>query len=228
MKYARSAIKNYWVFEHKKALGLSLLVFTVSYSIGLAFFLITNFFFIPNLFTELAVALILFLLASIVAIGGFVNAHIKVSRLMNAKEHKAHSRNVGIFALLFFVGFIICLLPIILYSEIWELLLLLTIGGVLMLLFVAIFFVFGYKYYELAFASMLLWAVFVASELLIAPIFFSNKLLFYTFSLLIASIAILAVIGISGIVLLQSSTDEILKILPERNALFHKTKKIHF
>ncbi|MGC9099330.1 MAG: hypothetical protein ACP5HW_02160 [Candidatus Micrarchaeia archaeon] len=224
MKYARPIIKKYWVFEHKKALGLSFLVFAVSYSIGLSFFLIINSFFIPNPFIELAVILILLILASLVVIGSFVNAHAKVVRLMNQKEHIAHSRSVAIFMIFFFVGLLLCLLPLIFYTYPGEMFFLLSIGGILMLLYIAIFLVFDYKYYELAFASILIWAVFVAGVFLVTPIYFSNPPVFNVISLFITSIAIVTVLGISGVVLLQSSADELLKELKITKKLLDNAK----
>jgi len=76
MKYARPYIKKYWVFEHKKALGLSFLMFSATYSVGLAFFLILNAFFIPNIYTISVVVFLLFILLAFVIIGSVVNAHM--------------------------------------------------------------------------------------------------------------------------------------------------------
>ncbi len=211
MKYARQSVKDYWVFEHKKALGLSFLIFSASYSIGITFLLIINYFFLPNLFTAFTVVLLLFLIAALVMVGGFINAHNKVVKIMTPKEHRAHSKHVGIFLILFFIGLLLCMVPLIFYVYPGDIMFLLSIGGVLLLLYIIAAFIFNYKYYELAFASIFMWAVFVVSVFLITPIYFSNAALFEVISFLITSVTIVTVFGISGIMLLASSAEEIVR-----------------
>ena len=211
MKYARPYIKKYWVFEHKKALGLSFLMFSATYSVGLAFFLILNAFFIPSIYTTFVVVFLLFVLLAFVIIGSIINAHNKVSKLMNANERRAHSKHVGIFLILFIIGLVLCVIPLVFFIYPGMIMFLLTIGGVLLLLYIILMFVFDYKFYELAFASIFIWSVYVVSAFLIAPIYFSNHPLFNVISLFITSITIITVFAISGIMLLQSSFDEIIK-----------------
>ena len=211
MKYARAHIKRYWVFEHKKALGLSFLMFSATYSVGLAFFLILNTFFIPNIYTTFVVVFLLFILLAFVIIGSVVNAHNKVSKLMNPNERRAHSKHVGIFLILFIMGLILCIIPLVFFIYPGMIMFLLTIGGILLLLYIILMFVFDYKFYELALASIFIWSIYVISAFLIAPIYFLNHPLFNVISLFITSITIITVFAISGIMLLQSSFDEIIK-----------------
>ncbi len=210
VKYVRPKVRSYWVFEHKKALGVSFLIFAVSYSIGLSFLMIFNTFFTPNLVAIFSMVVLLIVLAAVVMIGSFVNAHNKVTKIMTLKERRIHSKHVGVFLILFFVGFIFSMIPLIFYTYPGEIMFLLSIGGILLLFYIMAALLFNYKYYELAFASIFLWSIFVITVFLVTPLYFSNPMLFQVISFLITSVTIVTVFGISGIMLLSSSAEEII------------------
>jgi len=217
LKYARPYIKRYWAFEHKKALGLSFIVFAVVYSIGLMFTTILSSFFLVNMVNLFAMILLLFILAAVVIIGSFINAHNKSIRLMNKEEHTKHSKHVGAFFILMVLGSLAFMLPMLLNVYPGQLMLLFSTGGVLLLLYIFLLLLFDYRYYEIAVASIFLWVVFVFTVFFVAPIYYSNAPLFEAVSLLIASVTLVTVFAISGMVMLHSAANEFLSDFKIRN-----------
>ncbi|MGC8710548.1 MAG: hypothetical protein ACP5RF_02990 [Candidatus Micrarchaeia archaeon] len=219
MKYARPYVKRYWIFEHKKALGLSFIVFAVVYSIGLMFTTILNSFFLVNITNIFTMALLLFILAALVIIGSLVNAHNKSTHIMSKEEHAKHSKHVGIFFILMILGSIGFLLPLIFDVYPGSLLLLFSAGGILLLLYAFLILIFDYKFYEIAIASIFLWAIFIFSVFFVAPIYYLNAPLFEAISLLVSSVTLVTVFAVSGIVMLHSAANEFLNDFKIRNKI---------
>ncbi len=208
MKYARAHIKRYWAFQNRRALGISFLSFGVMFGISVIFAVLFNQLFIVNPVSLFLVWILLLALAAIVMIVSLSLAHVHVANVMNDLEKMEHSKHVGWFLIVMFFAVFFFMLPIIFIPEATSLLILFSIGGILMVFYLATSLIFDHRYHEIAMASLLIWASFLLAFFTMWPQYYANPPLFESASFLVASTAIVVVFSMTGMAMLVHSSNE--------------------
>ncbi|MGC8622640.1 MAG: hypothetical protein ACP5UC_01610 [Candidatus Micrarchaeia archaeon] len=235
MKYVREHIKRYWAFSYRRAIGISMLTFSLALAIGMAFTSMLSTSFYSNYIAELAFWLLLILITVAVLVSSFVNAHISVVRFMDEVEHKEHSRHTAIWLTSIVVGTVAFFVPILFFNSMIEpLIFLFSFGGVLWVFYLSVYVIFKHHYNEIAFGALSLWIIFLFgmlslySSMTSVPVYMnvqqSSELL--RFSLFLSMASLITIFGIIGASLLFNSSryimDEFRQLLessqPKRKA----------
>ncbi len=208
MKYARTHIKRFWAFQNRRALGISFLSFAIIFGIGIVFTVILNQFFMYNPMNIFFAWIFLLALASIIVVVSLTKAHIHIASAMNKSERVEHSKYVGRFLIVMIAGIIVFMLPVVFAPLASSLVMLFSIGGILMVLYLAISLIFKHRYHEIAIASLLIWASFLLALFVIGPQYYYNPPLFDAASFLVASIVVLVIFSVTGMAMLVHSSNE--------------------
>jgi len=217
VRHARPYIRRYWAFMNRRAIGMSMAIFGILLSIGVIFTLVLDQFFIQNAVGLLVLWLVLFIMIILVALASIIKTHVEVAKLMNKEEYDVHSKNIAIFLLAMGFGSLAFVLPMLIISSEAALVVLFSTGGILFLLYVLLALVFGHKYHEIGFASVFIWAVFIAGVFMLTkPYIYNNPPLFETLAFLISTVAIVVVFSITGLVMVHNASNEFLKELERK------------
>ncbi|MCL4373761.1 MAG: hypothetical protein M1360_02665 [Candidatus Marsarchaeota archaeon] len=210
MKYAREHIKRYWIFEYRRALGISMVTFAIALSVGMVFTTLINAFAIPNPVYELAFWGLLILFTSLVLVSSFVNAHILSVKYMNDMERTRHSKYMGGWLTILAIGAIAFVIPLIFFTNVYEpVAILFGFGGVFLVLFLSVKYLFNYSYYEIAIGVAALWVVAIITAIgaytYSTP---SNTVALGSFSLFVSVLSLIIITGFIGMSLLVNATNE--------------------
>ncbi len=208
MKYARPHVKRFWAFQNRRALGVSFLSFAIIFGIGVVFTVILNQFFIANPANLFFAWVFLLVLASIIMIVSLGRAHVHTANFMNKAERTEHSKHVGRFLIVMAIGIIIFMLPVVFIPLASSLAMLFSIGGILMVLYLATSLIFNHRYHEIAIASLLIWASFLLALFVIGPQYYANPPLFEAVSFLVASTVVVVIFSMTGMAMLVHSSNE--------------------
>ncbi len=208
MKYARAHVKRFWIFQNKRALGISFLAFSIVFSVGIVFTAILDQFFIVNPANLFLAWILLILIASAVLVTSLSSAHTSIASVMNKAERAEHSKHVGRFLIVMTIGIVLFMLPIALIPLAASLTMLFSIGGILMVLYLTTSIIFKHRYHEVAVASLLVWLSFLLALVSIGPQYYLNPPFFEYFSFLIASVVVIVVFAMMGLIMLTSSANE--------------------
>jgi len=211
MKYAREHIKRYWAFSYRRAIGVSMLTFSIALAIGITFTAMISTFFYTNYAAVFAFWLLLILITVLVLVSSFVNAHISIVRFMNEVEHREHSKHTALWLFVITVGAVAFFIPILFFNNYIEpLIFLFSFGGVLWIFYLSVTAIFKHHYHEIAFGALALWIIFIAgliglhsfgSQLSVQQIGAAAK-----FSLFISMVSLVTIFGVIGVSLLFNSS----------------------
>lgn len=205
MRQAREHVRKFWAVQNRKVLGLLLVMFAAIYSIGFVFTNLLSQNFALNMTNILMMWAVLLAIGIALVFGVVSRKHLITTKLMNAKEHQMHSTNIGIFLIAITLGAILFALPVTLVPADASLMMLFSLGGILLLLYTFLNTVFGHSYYEIGFASLILWLVFVIGAISLASTAYTNPPLFQSLSFIIASITIITVFAVTGAAMLYNA-----------------------
>ncbi|MCW6161514.1 MAG: hypothetical protein LVQ97_04985 [Candidatus Micrarchaeales archaeon] len=212
MKYARDGIKHYWVFAYRRALGASMVTFAVALAAGILFSSVLGSVFLINPVISFVFWLLLILITAFTIVISFVNAHSSTTKFMNSKELPIHKKYVGAWLAIIVIGILSFLLPLLFVSYSFEpLIFLFTFGGILWIMYISVAALFRYRYVELAFGAVALWAVFVVSALLLAGNSSSASIASSSYAevtTITFTVMIILVFGIIGMMMLFNSTND--------------------
>ncbi|MDE1850761.1 MAG: hypothetical protein KGH54_03135 [Candidatus Micrarchaeota archaeon] len=208
VRHAREHVRRFWVAQNRRTIGLLMVMFAIIYATGFVFTTLLAQDFMGN------VPGVLFMWGILFAIGlGLIMAsvgvkHFSTTSMMSAKEHAVHSRNIGIFLVGIGIGAVLFALPVTLVPGFASLMVLFSLGGILLLMYTFLNAIFGHRYYEIGFASLVMWIVFVIGAFAFANIAYSNPPEFRSLSLMVASITIIVVFAITGVLMLYRAGAE--------------------
>ncbi|MDE1846297.1 MAG: hypothetical protein KGH53_03395 [Candidatus Micrarchaeota archaeon] len=202
MRQAREHVRKFWVMQNRRVLGLLFVMFAFIYSVGFVFTTLMAQNFMLNLTNIMLMWAILLAVGIGLVFGTVSRKHLVTTRLMNPKEHQGHSRNIGIFLIAITIGAILFALPVTLVPADASLMMLFSLGGILLLLYTFLNTIFGHSYYEIGFASLALWLVFVVAALSLASTAYANPPLFQSLSFIVASITIITIFALTGAAML--------------------------
>lgn len=208
MKYARTHVKRFWAFQNRRALGISFLIFSIIFSIGIVFTVILDQFFVVNQANLFLAWIFLIVVASVVMTASLGAAHTRTASVMNKEERREHSKHVGRFLIVMVAGIVLFMLPVALIPAASSLTMLFSIGGILMVLYLTTSLIFKHRYHEVAIASLLIWVSFLLALISIGPEYYLNPPFFAYFSFLIASVVVIVIFAMMGLVMLISSSNE--------------------
>lgn len=210
MKYAREHIKRYWVFEYRRALGVSMTTFAIALSIGVVFTSLISVLSIPNPLYEMIFWGLLILFTAMVLVSSFVNAHMLSIKYMSEEEYKKHSKYIGSWLTILAIGVIAFALPVLFFNNMYEpIAILFGFGGVFWVMFLSVKFLFNYSYYEIAVGATALWLVaLVALYGMLSAYPTSNAPTMGSFSLFISILSLVIITGFIGISLLVNASNE--------------------
>ncbi len=208
MKYAREHIKRYWVFEYRRALGVSLITFAIALAVGIVFTVLMSNMALPNPIDNMMFWALLVIFTSLVLVSSFANAHILSVKYMNIEEHIQHTKYVGGWLTILVLGAIAFMLPIIFFNNIYEpIMLTFGFGGIFWVLYLSVRFLFKYSYYEIAIGGTALWAVALLSALSVMATNASSAAA-SSFTLFISIISLIIVTGFIGMSLMVNASNE--------------------
>ncbi|MCL4411482.1 hypothetical protein M1329_00910 [Candidatus Marsarchaeota archaeon] len=162
MKYAREHVKRYWIFAYRRALGVSMVTFAIALAIGIMFTGLLSPSFTSHPMIEFAFWGLLIIVAALMLIMSFANAHRSSVRLMNELESRKHSKYMAAWVLAILVGIAVFVMPVVfINSFIAPLMFLLSFGGILWVLYISVTLLFRHSYKELAYGATALLVVFV-------------------------------------------------------------------
>ncbi|MEM0149643.1 MAG: hypothetical protein QXW10_01985 [Candidatus Micrarchaeaceae archaeon] len=210
MKYAREHIKRYWVFEYRRALGVSMVTFAIALSIGVVFTTLIGNLATPNATYELIFWGLLILFTAMVLVSSFVNAHILSIKYMTESEFKVHSKYMGGWLTILTIGVIAFALPLLFFTNIYEpIAILFGFGGVFWVMFLSVKMLFNYPYYEIAIGASALWIIaFIALFGIISAPQSVAAVAIGSFSLFISVLSLIIITGFIGISLLVNASNE--------------------
>ncbi|MGC8647664.1 MAG: hypothetical protein ACP5SA_02485 [Candidatus Micrarchaeia archaeon] len=209
MKYAREHIKRYWVFEYRRALGISMVTFAIALSIGIVFTTLMGNLASPNPVYNLVFWALLTIFTSLVLISSFVNAHLLSIKYMSEEEFRAHSKYMGGWLTILTLGAVAFMLPILFFTNIYEpIAILFGFGGIFWVLFLSVRMLFKYSYYEVAIGASALWIIAVIAILGVFSSNVTNIAAIDSFSLFISIISLIIITGFIGLSLLINASNE--------------------
>ncbi|MGC8652195.1 MAG: hypothetical protein ACP5UH_03015 [Candidatus Micrarchaeia archaeon] len=210
MKYAREHIKRYWVFEYRRALGISMITFAIALSIGVVFTMLISSLSYPNPFYELVLWGLLILFTVLVVVSSFVNAHILSVRYMNELERVKHAKYMGGWLTILVLGAIAFALPLLFFANAYEpIVILFGFGGVFLVIFLSVKVLFNYSYYEMAIGAAALWIVaLIAAMGVFTSSTPSNALALSSFALFVSVLSLIIITGFIGMSLLINASNE--------------------
>ncbi|MGC8669578.1 MAG: hypothetical protein ACP5TL_00280 [Candidatus Micrarchaeia archaeon] len=211
MKYAREHIKRYWIFEYRRAIGISMLTFSIALSIGVVFTSLLYALSISIPVYEIVFWSLLIILTALVFITNFVNAHLLSIKYMTNEEYKKHTKYMGGWLTILIAGAILFTLPILFFQSFYEpLIILFGFGGVLWVLFFSIKILFKYSYYEVAIGASAFWIVVLMSTLSIMSFSssISNQYVIESLSIFISILSLIVITGFTGMSLLVNASNE--------------------
>ncbi|MDE1825348.1 MAG: hypothetical protein KGH61_01730 [Candidatus Micrarchaeota archaeon] len=210
MKYAREHVRKFWMVQNMRTLGMLMVMFSVLYSIGFIFTTLLDRGFVGALDNVLIMWGIIFALLAAMIIGSIVIKHRQTTLLMNKLEHSRHSKNIGIFLIAIVAGAVLFSLPATLFPQQATLIILFSLGGIMLLVYLALALVFGHGYVEVGAAAFFLWAVFIIGVFTIGQMSYSNPPLFNALSLIVSTTAIVIVFAMTGVLILYRASGEFL------------------
>ncbi len=219
MEYVREHIKRYWAFSYRRAIGISMLTFSLVLAIGMTFTSMLSTSLYTNYVAEFIFWSILILITVIVLISSFINAHISVVHFMNEIEHKEHSRHTAMWLTSITIGAIAFFVPILFFNSILEpLILLFSFGGVLWVFYLSVSIIFKHHYNEIALGALSLWIIFMVGMFSIYPSMNSPTYIniqqtsaILKVSLFISMASLITIFGIIGTSLLFNSSRYIME-----------------
>ena len=162
MKYAREHVKRYWIFAYRRALGVSMLTFAIALALGIMFTDLLSGSFGSHPAVEFTFWGLLIIVATLMLIMSFANAHRSSIRLMNRLETQSHSKYMATWIFAILVGIVVFTMPILfINSFIAPLMFLLSFGGILWVLYISVTLLFRHSYKELAYGATALLTVFI-------------------------------------------------------------------
>ncbi len=208
MKYSRAHVKKYWAFQNRRLFGFSFIIFAAMYSIAmLSTFVLTQLFMV-NPAKVVLLWIFISMMGTLIVAAATANAHVNTVKIMNAVEHRRHSKHLGYLMSAMVVASILFTLPIVVFSNLATLMIMFTIGGILFTLYFVLFIIFGHHYHEIALSALFMWILFIAGILFMGKLYYSNALEFQVLSLLLSSVAIITVFSIMGLGMLYGASSE--------------------
>lgn len=211
MRNARPHVARLWYFENRRLIGMAMTIFGVVYAIGIVFTVILTQSFLANVAGLLIMWFLLFGIATLFTVSNVIVTHMHTTSLMNETEHKEHSKNIGMFLIVMLVGCVLFLLPLLLTGYPAPLMALFGIGGILLVMYFAIRVIFGYKYFEIEMAAVLILVMFAAGFIFLIPKYNTNPPLAYALSFLLESTTLVTVLSLTGLFMLNGAAYEFLK-----------------
>lgn len=208
VRHARDHVRRFWAAQNRRTIGLLMVMFATIYAIGFVFTTILAQNFMGNVSNIFFMWGILFAIGLALIMASISLKHYSTTRMMSAKEHAIHSRNIGIFLIGIGIGAVLFALPVTLVPGFASLMVLFSLGGILLLMYTFLNAIFGEKYYEIGLASLVMWVAFVVGAFAFANIAYANPPMFQSLSLMVASIAIIVVFAITGTLMLYRAGSE--------------------
>ncbi|MDE1827605.1 MAG: hypothetical protein KGH65_00380 [Candidatus Micrarchaeota archaeon] len=208
VRHARDHVRRFWAAQNRRTIGLLMVMFATIYAIGFVFTTLLSQNFMGNVPNVFFMWGILFAIGLALIMASISLKHYSTTRMMSAKEHAIHSRNIGIFLLGIGIGAVLFTLPVTLVPGFASLMILFSLGGILLLMYTFLDAIFGQKYYEIGFASLVMWIVFVLGAFAFSNIAYANPPEFQSLSLMVASISIIVVFAITGALMLYRAGSE--------------------
>jgi len=208
VRHVREHVRRFWVAQNRRTIGLLMVMFAIIYAAGFVFTTILSQNFMGNVANVLFMWGILFALGLALIMASVGIKHFSTTSMMSAKEHAIHSRNIGIFLIGIGIGSVLFALPVTLVPEFASLMVLFSLGGILLLIYTFLNAIFGHSYHEIGFASLAMWIVFVVGAFAFANIAYSNPPMFQSLSLMVASVTIIVIFAITGVLMLYRAGAE--------------------
>lgn len=216
MEYAREHIGVAFSYNYKRAMAVSLLVFSLALAVGLTVVALLRVAIISGYMFAFAVWIALGVLTGAILVIATVNAHHKTSRLMTEKEYSVHSKHLGAWVSGLIVGLLAFAIPLEFLNTsgyTGPLYLMLTFGGVLVVLYLCMGLVFNHWFHELLFGAVLLLvifsiALFAFDSYAVTLIAAQNYDVYWIYAYLIAVISLICVAGGTGVALSLNSSGE--------------------
>ena len=152
--------------------------------------------------------MILMLAAVLVFLANFFGSHTSSVKYMHDVEHRAHSRQMGIWMILMAVGIIAFFMPLLFTSSYMEpVMLLFTLGGTLLVVYGSIAILFKHSYKELVIGCLAFWIMFLFADVELGNAAISLASKSY-FSVYVSAMSIVIITGFVGLALLFNSANE--------------------
>ena len=143
---------------YRKTIGVSLITSSMVLAIAFTFVVFTQKFAATNYVTYLIFLVLLLLIAMFILLSNFFTAHVSSVKFMREEEHKEHSKRMGLWMITIVLGVTAFLMPLFFVAPYVEpVALLITLGGVFLLLYVSIFLLFRQYYNELIIGTVGFW-----------------------------------------------------------------------
>ena len=220
MEYVRNHIKKHAVYIYGRAIGVSLLLFSLLVAVILA----TG---SNNIVTFSSIGSILFLISMLIGISiliiliNVINSHISVTKLMNDKEHAVHSKNVGLWSIIWILGVIVLLLPLWVLNRPEQVtILLFSFGAILLLLYLSIGGMFKHYFHEIGFGALALLIIFAINSFYVLTVP-------YILEYFVTIISLIIIFGISGIAIIFNSSQALVKDYIDLSKKLESKNKSH-
>ena len=210
LRHAREHVRKFWKVQNMRTMGMLMVMFSVLYSIGFIFTTMLDRGFVGALDSILIMWGVIFALLAAMIIGSIVIKHRQTTLLMNKLEHSRHSKNIGIFLIALVAGAVLFSLPATLFPQQATLIILFSLGGIMLLVYLALAVVFGEGYHEIGAVAFFLWAVFVLGVFTLNQASYANPPLFNALSLIISTTAIVIIFAVAGMLMLYRASGEFL------------------
>ncbi|MGI0100362.1 MAG: hypothetical protein ACREBH_01390 [Candidatus Micrarchaeaceae archaeon] len=210
MDYARDHIRKYWGISYRRTIGIAFVTLAVALSIGMTFVTLTTLLALTSYYMYFVFWSVLLLITIVIFLANFMNSHIGSVSYMNEMEHKSHSKRMGIWMIVLVLGIVAFVLPLLFVGSYMEpLMLLLTFGGVLWMLYISIAVLFKHSYGELAIGGAIFWLMFALGLLEISRNFSTATKI--SFSLYFATMSITIIAGFIGLAMIINSSSDSFK-----------------
>ena len=197
MDYVRSHIKKHTVYLYGRTIGISLLLFALFIAITVTALSFLNF---ANLVSTYLLLAVLFLFSSLIVILNIINIHATTAKLMNPKEHAIHSKNTIIWSVVLFLSVIVLLSPLLILRTSFKVVVLLfSLGGILLIIYLTIGGIFKQYFHELGLAGVALWIIFAVNSFYLTAV---PILLEY----FVTVITLILIFGITGVAIIFNSS----------------------
>jgi hypothetical protein len=210
LRQAREHVRKFWMVQNMRTMGMLMVMFSVLYSIGFIFTTMLDRGFVGAIDSVLIMWGVIFALLAAMIIGSIVIKHRQTTLLMNRLEHSRHSKNIGMFLIALVAGALLFSLPATLFPQQATLIILFSLGGILLLVYLALAMVFGQGYIEVGAAAFFLWAVFILGVFTLGQTSYTNPPLFNALSLIVSTTAIVIVFAVTGVLMLYRASGEFL------------------
>ena len=191
----------------QRNIGVSMLSFASMLSIGTAFTNLIGNTLNNGALIELIFWDILIVIATLVLTISFTGAHISSTKLMNEKEHTAHSKHIGAWLAVLVVGAIVSVVPMLFFNSSMALIVFMfSFGGMLWIMYLSVYILFKHAYHEIAIAAVTLWIAFAISFEGVSSLVSGTPI--GSYAMFISTVVVITVSGTTGMAMLFNASRE--------------------